>query len=408
MSGSTAPDFGRASGQPHGAEVVGRVRRQPGSVRGAVVALALAAAVGLGVALLGGGAQVRSIAQLVCFLALLVPLARISYGGIRVPRAVWLGATGAALCGFALRHAALGISGHAFVVAQLEEDSIGAEAKIVRDRMRGAAAGLSILSVGTVSKKIATRQEADAVMRSERSVDGVVWGSPRWLDVSLRMRPPMALKAMGKDSFAAMFLAARKVSDLLVITSVSGMGISSSRLPATGEFLGGLAEAWESFPEALTGPDSDGEAERRLRSLASRKATWTSNAHRALPMWMTGTYHLMRAIRGSSLQMGELRCALGSFEAARAQLRPGDNPELDIALNNNRAIALFFRGGMSGNGSKDSKAARGQALRMLDRSLKARRSAAARQQLAGPLQLLLTNRDALRGNDGKPKKQRRT
>ena len=403
MSGSTAPKFDRSSEQLQGTATSGLALSRPGAVSAGIWVLVLAAAVGLGIALLGGGAQARSIAQLACFVVLLVLVARLSFVGIPVPRAVWLGAACAGLSGFALRHVALGISEHAFVVAQLQEDTLGAEAKIVRDRMRSAAVGLSFLSVGTLSKKISTRQEAESVLRNERSVDGTVWGSPRWLNVTLRMRPPLSLKDMQGDSYAKKLLGQSNVRDLLVVTSVSGVGISNSRLPATGDFLGRLAEAWEAFPEVLVGPDDDGHAEMRLRSLAALKAPWTSNAHRALPMWMTGTYHLMRAIRGDTLQLGELGCALRSFEAARAQLRPGDNPELDMAINNNHAVALFFRGGRE----EGRKAARGQALRLLDISLGLKRDAAVRQQYAGTLRLLSMNSDALRGKNGRPEKQRR-
>ena len=196
MSGSTAPKFDRSSEQLQGTATSGLALSRPGAVSAGIWVLVLAAAVGLGIALLGGGAQARSIAQLACFVVLLVLVARLSFVGIPVPRAVWLGAACAGLSGFALRHVALGISEHAFVVAQLQEDTLGAEAKIVRDRMRSAAVGLSFLSVGTLSKKISTRQEAESVLRNERSVDGTVWGSPRWLNVTLRMRPPLSLKDM--------------------------------------------------------------------------------------------------------------------------------------------------------------------------------------------------------------------
>jgi hypothetical protein len=73
------------------------------------------------------------------------------------------------------------------------------------------------------------------------------------------------------------------------------------------------------------------------------KERWTSFSHRAVPMWMMGTYHLVRAISSKELEKGELSCAISSFEAARAQLRPSDNLELQSAISNNLAVALLLR-----------------------------------------------------------------
>jgi hypothetical protein len=40
---------------------------------------------------------------------------------------------------------------------------------------------------------------------------------------------------------------------------------------------------------------------------------------------------------------GELSCAIRAFTAALAQLRPGDNPELKVAVLNNLALAYIIR-----------------------------------------------------------------
>jgi hypothetical protein len=43
------------------------------------------------------------------------------------------------------------------------------------------------------------------------------------------------------------------------------------------------------------------------------------------------------------LERGELSCAVSSFKAALSQLRPTDNPELQIAVRNNLAVALLMQ-----------------------------------------------------------------
>jgi hypothetical protein len=66
-------------------------------------------------------------------------------------------------------------------------------------------------------------------------------------------------------------------------------------------------------------------------------------------MWMTGTYHLTQALSHSVVEAGEINCALGSFEAALSQLRPGDNGDLEIAILNNHAVALIVKSLIAGN-----------------------------------------------------------
>jgi hypothetical protein len=191
-----------------------------------------------------------------------------------------------------------------------------------------------------------------------------VWGTERWINVSLRYHHPIQLSSLPSDSAWATLHAAHRLADLKVIVSAPIIGMSDSKQLPTLQFIGGLVSVWGTFPLVLQSHEEDPDFERRLNSLASMKARWTAFSHRALPMWMAGTYQLSRALAESEPQMGSLVCALGSFEAAHNQLRPGDNPELEIAIMNNQAIGYLAKAAF-GSSPKVSRAA---ALALLKRA----------------------------------------
>jgi hypothetical protein len=59
---------------------------------------------------------------------------------------------------------------------------------------------------------------------------------------------------------------------------------------------------------------------------------------------MLGTYHLVRAVEGESIERGELACALREFADALTQFRQRDNPALYAAIQNNFGIAMLLEG----------------------------------------------------------------
>jgi hypothetical protein len=122
----------------------------------------------------------------------------------------------------------------------------------------------------------------------------------------------------------------------------------------TSLFLGRLLEPLNEYGRALEASSESVDFERKIRDVAAIRSTWTSFAHRSYPMWMTGTYHLTRALRSSDVENGDLVCALTSFRAAKAQLRPGDNPALEAAILNNEAILRLVRADM-GLDAKEQK-----------------------------------------------------
>lgn len=320
----------------------------------AAMVLVVAAGGAVAIAAAGGGAAARSWGQLATFVVVLLLLVPMAPGGVKVPSVLLVCSAVAALLGFALRLTALDISESSFIVAQLAEDKLQADAKILRNRMRSAVANESPVHVGTISRRVTRAEEAQEILRSDPSVFGVAWGTTRWTSVSLRALPPLWTSSLPQDSYARRALERRGIQPQQIIVSVPTIGLSDAKLPATGQFLGRLAQVWPRYSTALTNGVGADSIEFELRSMSAIKAGWTSNGHRALPMWMTGTLHLIRAISGPELEAGELQCALRAFDSARAQLLPGNNKELQVAILNNLAVATLYRGGVD-LGSKQSQ-----------------------------------------------------
>ena len=376
--------------------------------RSILAVLVISALGGVVIAALGGAAVVRSNVQLLLLFILIIPLSRILYGDIRIPRVLLLGALLATLTGALLRGAASTISNDTFVIAQLKQDKLQVESKILRDGMRRSVSSLPLLRVGTIDRAISTRLDAEMVLLNDNHINGVVWGTQRWVIVSLRVAPEFSLNALCPASYARDFLTRNRVANLRVIIAIPLVGMSNATSPATSDFIGRLADVWGTFPKALLAAqeqpdvDLDLDLEQKLRAMARLKAAWTSPAHRAVPMWMTGTYHLMRAVSGLELSRGELKCALRSFEAARAQLRPTDNPDLTIAIENNLAIATLLQAGVG----LETKQARRQAQKIWRSTAAYAAKGAGKARELNGVQAVLSNYAALI-NDNERAQQRR-
>ncbi|MEI6517723.1 MAG: hypothetical protein WCN89_03425 [bacterium] len=374
--------------------------------RSILAVLVISALGGVVIAALGGAAVVRSNVQLLVLFILIIPLSRILYGDIRIPRVLLLGALLATLTGALLRDAASTVSNDTFVIAQLKQEKLQVESKILRDGMRRSVSSMPLLRVGTIDRAISTRLDAEMVLLDDNDINGVVWGTQRWVNVSLRVAPEISLNALNPASYARDFLTRNRVANLRVIIAIPLVGMSNATSPATSDFIGRLADVWGTFPKALLAaqeqPDVDVDLEQKLRAMARLKAAWTSPAHRAVPMWMTGTYHLMRAVSGVELSRGELKCALRSFEAARAQLRPTDNPDLTIAIENNLAIATLLQAGVG----LETKQARRQAQKIWRSTAAYAAKGAGKAPELNGAQAVLSNYAALR-NANESAQQRR-
>ncbi len=304
----------------------------------------LAGATALALSLVGVESRTLALVQLFLFPLIVLLASRVELGGVAVPRWVLgfalVGALGSAL----LTYTHVDLARGAFIVAPLEGDSGDNDTKIRRDRIRRPLGAAGLALVGTHANSVHSQGEAETILKKNPTLGGLVWGSTRWVNVSLSAHAPLAISSLPVESFGSRFLRERHYADLKIATSIGTFGISDGLDPTTLLFIGRFVPLWRDFPLHLAGQrDERALFEQGTRSVAALKAHWTSFAHRALPMWMTGTYHLVTAISSPELERGELSCAINSLEAARAQLRPSDNPELQVAISNNLAIAVLMR-----------------------------------------------------------------
>jgi hypothetical protein len=293
------------------------------------------------------GASQLALYQLCVFPLVVLAFSQVALFGIKPPKILLMGALFAGAAGALFTHSNVDLAAGAFVVAQFEEDELSRETKIFRDRIRKVLGWRGLTVVGTHSASVDSFEEAAHLLRTSPKLSGVIWGTPRWLTVSLKQYPMLPVFAGEAREFVEEYQVPRRVQKLQVITSVPGVGLSSSGESPTVEFLGRLADVWQDFAPALNMPHRYEGYEMALRTLSGTKGKWTSFSHRALPMWMTGTLHLARAVHTRHPELGEILCAIKSFEAATSQLRQNDNPELMVAILNNQAIAQIVRSYLS-------------------------------------------------------------
>jgi hypothetical protein len=287
--------------------------------------------------------------QLLLFPLVFALLTRVTMYGVKVPRWVFGIAALGCVCGAIFTYTHVDLARGAFVVARFAEDTLETETKITRDRIRLSVGPGAAALVGSHHEPVVSRGDARRVLEGNWHLGGLVWGTPRWLTVSLARHPNISVGVINRLAETGKPQAA-SLSGFTLITSVDEIGISGSSDPATVEFIGRLIPLWANFSTVLTGRDGAKHLEQNgaehfeqsIRSLSLVKARWTSFSHRALPMWMTGTYHLAHILMSGEIERGEVLCALTAFEAARAQLRPGDNPELEAAILNNHGIAVYL------------------------------------------------------------------
>jgi hypothetical protein len=254
----------------------------------------------------------------------------------------------------------------AFVVTRLVEDSGDHDVKIFRDTVRrqlvrqgalrerlssaglnqrslGEGAGLTLL--GSRSDVLETSAQAQQLLNRYPHLGGVVWGARRWLRIALRVYPARWLGDLPPQSVAQRVRAvAGWNGSAAVVAAVSEVALSHGADLMTQRFIATLVLVWRDLPERLGHPELvDPVFEARLAVLAALRGRWSSHAHRAAPLFLSGTVQLLRVLSAARVEQGELQCALAAFRAAQQQLRRGDNPELLRALNHNYALAFVVR-----------------------------------------------------------------
>lgn len=308
----------------------------------------------------------RGYLQLAVFLPLVLLVRRVALLGVVVPRSVVACAVVGALAGAVVQYSHVDLAPGAFVVTRLVEDSGDQDVKIFRDAVRrqlvrqgalrerlsvaafhqprqGDGSGWTLL--GSRSEVLTAPTQAQQLLVQYPHLGGVVWGARRWVRIALRGHPARLLGDLPPQSVAQRVRAvAGWGSSAAVVTAVSEVGLSHGPDPMTQRFIATLVLVWRDLAERLRHPEQvDPVFEARLAVLAGLRGRWSSHAHRAVPLFLSGTVQLLRVLSAARVEQGELQCALAAFRAAQQQLRRGDNPELLRALNHNYALALVVR-----------------------------------------------------------------
>ena len=317
------------------------------------------------VLLLGGEQAVRGNVQLGIFPLLLIVLSALSLRGVRLPRVlVGLSAIGV-LCGALVRYSDVGLETGAFGVARFESDSLESKTRIFRDNVRQFVGARPASAIGIISAEVHSEAEAQKLLGERSQLSGVVWGSERRVNISMRPKPPVSLAMLSSASFARRRMQELGVSDLQVMTQVPWVGFSKGLDPATFEYVGSLIRATRDFSEILREGGTSLEFEQLLLKSALIRANWTSIEHLAALKWMLGTLYLMRAVSGPELEWGELLCAESAFRSARLMLRSDDNPGLLAAIMNNQAIVVLMKAADTEKPQGILKGVRGRVLSAL-------------------------------------------
>jgi hypothetical protein len=315
--------------------------------------------------------SLKSKMQVVVAPLVLLAFWRFQIFSTRVPRPVVLLAVCGTLIGAFFQSSHVALSRGGFLVASVSNTDLRQETKIYRDRIRRSIGGRGEMLVGLYNGDIREAKQAAKLLEASPELGGVIWGDERWMTASLQQFPNVELSSFPAHSVARNLLEWTSVADLMLVTSVPSVSVSNGHEKATVHFLGELIQLWRDIPMVMSPGHDKPDYEGMAYSLARTQARWTSRAHLAVPMWLAGTRHLIRAIEKPDLEVGELACAITKLREALAQFRAQDNLALAAAVRNNYSVALLVQGHYQGNTKKLTAKARkqlGAAMRLGSRA----------------------------------------
>jgi len=280
--------------------------------------------------------------------------------GVRIPKVVLIAAVAGTVLGATLQLSQGSLASGAFLVSTVSDKDLRQEAKIYRDRLKRSLRRDAESLIGVYPGVIRDAASARRALEQAPVLGGLIWGSSRWVSVTLRGYEPLELSSFPVGSVARDLLVSRGAFDLQILRSVPSIGMSHGHERGTVHFIGEVVKAWRRIPEVTKIGAASGEFEGELEALARTQARWSSRVHIALPLWLAGTVHLVRAIETESLQQGELLCALSKLREAIMQFRTHDNPALEMAVRNNYALALLTQAQYVTDGRKLEKKAHRQ------------------------------------------------
>ena len=141
------------------------------------LALAAVASVfgAIGIAVFGGSVQARIVVQLVVLPFLLFALSKMVIDSVRLPRIIVGAACLTALTGAVIRYGDVSLVPGSLLVARFENDRLGSQTTILRDRIRSVVGSGAVAKVGTLESVIVSPAEALKALVAHPKILGVVW-----------------------------------------------------------------------------------------------------------------------------------------------------------------------------------------------------------------------------------------
>jgi hypothetical protein len=219
-------------------------------------------------------------------------------------------------------------------VGVLVNDTLEIDSSLLRRQLEAEFIGLAIKPPSIFPASIASAADIPAHLRAP-----VLWGERRWLNVSLPDSQVLKRPQLADSAY-------------VLLEDVSLIGLSWEPADATIRFLANLIAG----REALRNGKLEA-AEHFFLAAAAVEAFWTSNAHRAYPLFLLGNLYAHRA-HSENAETGYTECATKAYATATAFLGTNDNPELLAAILQNKAVTLI----LSGQGPLDERSIQARAL----------------------------------------------
>jgi len=282
-------------------------------------------------------------AQLLLSPLVILIFSRLKFLGSKIPPAILLFAVCGVIVGGIWEFYHVAVAPGAFVVSTVSDGDMRQEAKIYRDRLRKSAGMTGESVIGLHPSVVKDAKSARGIVDSGKNLGGVIWGGPRWMSVTLKKYEPLALSEFPPGSIGRQILSGSKLPELLISRTVPEVGMSDGYAGSTVFFLARIAQIWRLVPRLTAFGAYSDDYEGRLESLGRIRARWTSQTHTALPLWLTGTLQLIRAIESSDLNTAYIDCAITNFSDGLEAVLTRDNPALEMSIRNNYAVALLAR-----------------------------------------------------------------
>jgi hypothetical protein len=302
-------------------------------------ALAIVAALAILFVLLPG--TEKPLAQLLLVPVLFAFLWRLSICGVRIPRALFVVAAIGIGVGALIRFSYANLARGAVLVATVSQEDLPQERRIYRDKLRRVLGGSFDALIGIYHQRVANAHDALEAMERFPKIGGVIWGTPQQMTMSLRYKQPLLLTDLPTASAGHQLVVSGALPPLQIIRSIPHVTLGQGHREVSVFFLSKLILLWKEFSTDSIPPEVSAEFDRRLRTLFRVPTQGGSRVHLAVPMWMLGTYHLVKAVRDSQPDPKGLTEAIVAFKYALSELRGGGNPGLELAVRNNYAIALL-------------------------------------------------------------------